>query len=265
MASDIWTDITGGVARLRFNRPEARNPLTMTGVAQVIDFLRAVDSTPGLRCLAISGAGDHFMAGGDFDNFTSGLAKPEAQIAADFEQKALDQIPIWTTLERLDIPVVCSVRGYAVGGALSFVAGADLAIASQTACFILGHVKMGLPPDAATTYFLPRAVGARRAKQIAFFGDRLLAEEARELGLVNWVVPDDKLEEKTEEVIARLASGPTLAIAEGRRLINDSLQSSISEQLTAEAQALARCSTSHDMREGVATMIEKRKAAFRGS
>jgi len=264
MADDIWTEIKDGIAHLRFNRPESRNALTMEGVEEIIDFLRRIDSMKGIRCLSITAAGDHFMAGGDFKNFTDGLAQPKDKIAADFEQRAIDASPIWVTFERLQIPVVCSVRGYAVGGALSFVAGSDITIASENVCFILGHIAMALPPDAGTSFYLPRAVGIKRAKQIAFFGDRIDAQEALSIGLVNFVVPDSDLEKKTDEIVTRLANAPSVAIAEGRQLMNQSLQSNISEQLTAEAEALARCAVTDDISEGVNAVIEKRKPKFTG-
>jgi 2-(1,2-epoxy-1,2-dihydrophenyl)acetyl-CoA isomerase len=265
MGQEIWTDVSEGVARMRFNRPESRNALSMAGVAEVIEFLRSLEHDSSIRCLAISGAGTHFMAGGDMRNFTEVLALPLSARARAFEQRALDNSPIWLTLERLRVPSVCAVRGFAVGGALAFAGGADLTIASDTACFILGHAAIGLPPDGGTSYYLPRAVGLKRAKQIAFLADRISAGEAREMGLVNWVVPDAQLEEKTEEIIGRLTRAASLAIGEAKQLLNRALQSDVSTQLTAEAEALARCAASHDLEEGVNAMIARRRPNFSGN
>jgi len=264
MTEEVWTEIKSGIAQLRFNRPELRNALSMIGVREVITFLRAVERDESVRCMLVCGAGPHFMAGGNMQNFLHVLAEPEEVRAASFEQRAVDQSPIWVSFERLKIPVVCSVRGYAVGAALSFVGAADLAIASDTAKFILGHIGIGLPPDAGTSYYLPRAVGQKRARQIAFLGEPVTASEALSMGLVNWVVPDAELETRTLELVGRLTRAPSMAIAEGRRLLNMSLYSNISEQLSAEAEAFARCGLSCDLKEGVTAFMEKRKPNFTG-
>jgi 2-(1,2-epoxy-1,2-dihydrophenyl)acetyl-CoA isomerase len=156
------------------------------------------------------------------------------------------------------------VRGYCAGAALSFVAGSDLTIASDSAKFLLAHVGLGLSPDAATSYHLPRAVGVKIAKQLAFFGDRFDAEEALRIGLVNWVVPDAELDAKTEEILKRLAVAPSVSIAQSKRLMNRALGNTLSEQLTDEGIGVGNCAASDDLKEGIRAFVEKRKPQFRG-
>jgi 2-(1,2-epoxy-1,2-dihydrophenyl)acetyl-CoA isomerase len=204
------------------------------------------------------------MAGGDVKSFTQVLDQPAEQLRSNFEQRSLDAAPLWVILERMLKPVVCSVRGFCAGAALSFVAGSDLTIASDNAKFLLAHVGLGLSPDAATSYHLPRAVGLKVAKQLAFFGDRFDAQEALRIGLVNWVVADAELDAKTEEILKRLAVAPSISIAQSKRLMNQALGNTISEQLTEEGIGVGNCAVSEDLKEGVRAFVEKRKPQFRG-
>jgi len=262
MTADVIMTVDGGVARIAFNRPEARNAVTGQMVQDMAAFCQGIENDPDVRCLLISGAGAHFMAGGDVKSFQGMLEASPEDRARDFEQRSIDAAPLFLALARMPQPVVCSVRGFAAGVALSFVAGADLAIASDNAQFLLAHVGLGLVADGACTWHLPRAIGARRAKQMAFLGDRVGAAEALQMGLVNWVVPDAELEAKTEEIVARLARGPKRAIAEAKRLIDGSASRSCTDQIAEEGRALARCAATGDIVEGVSAFIEKRKAVF---
>ena len=264
MAEHLKTGIVDGIARMIFNRPEARNAMTAAVIQEMLAFCRSIENDPAVRVLFVGGVGEHFMAGGDVKGFLTVLDMPEAELRYNFEQRSLDAEPLWVLLERMSKPVVCAVRGFSAGAALTFVAGADLTIASDNAQFLLAHVSLGLSPDAATTYHLPRAVGVKVAKQLAFFGDRFDAQEALRIGLVNWVVPDAELEAKTEEILKRLANAPSVSIAQSRFLMNSALGNTLSQQLQLESIALGRCAISEDLKEGVHAFVGKRKAQFKG-
>jgi 2-(1,2-epoxy-1,2-dihydrophenyl)acetyl-CoA isomerase len=264
MTEHLKISIVDGVARMIIDRPEVRNAMTAAVIQEMLAFCRSIENDPAVRVLFIGGAGEHFMAGGDVKGFLEVLDQTEAELRCNFEQRSLDAAPLWVLLERMPKPVVCGVRGFSAGAALSFVAGADLTIASDNAQFLLAHVGLGLSPDAATTYHLPRAVGVKVAKQLAFFGDRINAQEALRIGLVNWVVPDAELEAKTEEILKRLAKAPSISIAQSKSLINSALGNTISQQLQLEGVSLGRCGASEDLKEGVHAFVEKRKAEFKG-
>jgi 2-(1,2-epoxy-1,2-dihydrophenyl)acetyl-CoA isomerase len=264
MSQDLICSVAEGIARMTFNRPEARNAMTGEMIQEMLAFCRSIENDPSVRCLSIAGAGEHFMAGGDVKGFLPVIDQPAELLRSNFEQRSLDAAPLWVILERMPKAVVCSVRGFSAGAALSFVAGSDLTIASDNAKFLLAHVGLGLCPDAATTYHLPRTVGVKVAKQLAFFGDRFDAQEALRIGLVNWVVPDAELTARTEEILKRLALAPSISIAQSKRLINRALSNTISEQLTEEGIGVGNCAVSTDLKEGVRAFVEKRKPQFHG-
>ena len=264
MTEDLLLEVSEGIARMTINRPQARNALTPGMIQAMLHFCQKIELDGAVRCLVITGAGEHFMAGGDVKGFLDVIDLSPEELRSNFMQRSIDAGPLWSTLERLPQPVLCSVRGFAAGVALSLVAGADLVVASDTAKFLLAHVGLGLVPDGATTYHLPRAIGARRAKQMAFFGDRIDAAEALQMGLINWVVPDAELDAKTDEIARRLASAPSVSIAQAKLLMNRAQHYSIEDQLAGETFALGRCAMTGDLKEGVRAFVEKRKPQFRG-
>jgi 2-(1,2-epoxy-1,2-dihydrophenyl)acetyl-CoA isomerase len=214
--------------------------------------------------IVLNAAGDHFISGGDVKGFAQNAAKPPVERAATFEGFVHRMNPFFMTLERIPQIVIASVRGYVAGAGVCFVAGADLAIASTTTKFMLSHIKIGAPPDAGATYFLPRQVGVKRAKEIIFLGDVFGAEDAQRIGLVNRVVADERLDAETAELAARLGSGPRLALAAGKQLVNQSLDNTLAEQLWAEAKVASRITRTDDFVEGATSFAEKRKPAFKG-
>jgi 2-(1,2-epoxy-1,2-dihydrophenyl)acetyl-CoA isomerase len=141
---------------------------------------------------------------------------------------------------------------------------ADLALAADDAYFTLAYCKIGLSPDGGASWSLPRIVGLRRAMEIALLGDRFNAARAAELGLVNRVVARAELARETAALAARLAAGPTAALARTKALLNQSFTTPLSAQLTAEQRAFAACGAEPDFAEGLAGFFEKRPAAFSG-
>ena len=162
-------------------------------------------------------------------------------------------------------PVVARVRGAVAGAAVGFVAASDFAICSDTAIFIVAHVHIGASPDGSTSYYLPRMVGVRKAKELAILGAKLTAPDALALGLVNRVVPDAELERAAEEVVTAIVATPATSVRRIKTLMDRSLDNSLERQLQLEAESFAECAATDDFVEGVSAFAEKRKARFNRS
>jgi len=158
--------------------------------------------------------------------------------------------------------VIVSVQGAAAGAGMSLVLAADLAIAGAAASFTVAYTGVGLSPDGGCSYWLPRLVGHRRAKELMLTNRRVGADEAHEIGVVNEVVEDAALEERAEELAAQLAVGPTSSYGTVKRLLEATERASLAEQLAAESAAIALAADSPNGREGIAAFVEKRRPAF---
>jgi 2-(1,2-epoxy-1,2-dihydrophenyl)acetyl-CoA isomerase len=169
---------------------------------------------------------------------------------------------ISAAIARLPQAVIVAARGYSVGAGLSIVAAADLAIASENAQFVLAHINLGMSPDGGASFFLPRQVGLKRAKQIALLGDAISAQEASAMGLVNWVVPDAELDQRAQELAQRLAAAPAAAVAEIKALFGRTFEGDLDAQIAAENESLRNCALTPDFAEGLRALREKRKPRF---
>ena len=264
MTDHLLTSIEDGIARITFNRPDVRNAISAELLEALLEFLLSVEQDKAVRCIVISGAGKHFMAGGDVKNFTLTATQSAAQRRLAFEARVHKGGLVFAMMERLPQPIIASVNGFAAGAGLGFVLAADLAIASESAGCLLAHVNIGASPDGSTSYHLPRAIGIKRAKAMALLGDPVDAKTALAYGLVNWVVPEDALRSETDKIARRFVSGPAVALAQAKSLMNHSLGNSLSEQLAAEALSMGRSAASEDFVEGPRAFLEKRKPRFSG-
>jgi 2-(1,2-epoxy-1,2-dihydrophenyl)acetyl-CoA isomerase len=258
----IIVEIREGIAYATVNRPDARNAMTSNMFEELLGFLERVRNDSAVRVVLLQAAGQTFIAGGDVKVFAAGLEMtPEAR-AEDMRARAQRAARICAAIAQIPQPVIVAARGYAVGVGLSIISAADLAIVSDTARLVLAHVSLGLSPDGAASFFLPRQVGLKRAKQIALLGDAIGAHEALAMGLVNWVVPDAELDARAGELAVRLAAAPAKALAEIKALFGSSFDRDLDGQVAAEAHSLYRCALTADFAEGLRAIREKRKARF---
>jgi 2-(1,2-epoxy-1,2-dihydrophenyl)acetyl-CoA isomerase len=156
------------------------------------------------------------------------------------------------------------VRGAVAGAGIPLVLGCDFAIGAESCFFLFAHRHLSLPPDSGLSYFLPRVVGWRRAKQLTLLGARLDSEQALKEGLIMQRVADAELDAACDALIAKLIDGPPIANRSTKRLINDSLSRGLAEQVRLEAAAVAECVASEDFGEGVSAFLQKRKPKFSG-
>lgn len=266
MAGTVLLDIAEGVATLTLNRPEALNALSVEMMQDLATSARALAARKDVEVVVVSGAGEHFMAGGDLKDFARNLhLSPEARLA-EFRAMIVQYInPTVELLQNLDQPVIARVRGACAGFGLSLMAGCDLAVCADDAKFTTAYAAIALSGDGGASYFLPRIVGRRKAAELLLLADRFDAAEALRLGLVNRAVPAAALDAEVAQLVARLKAGPRRAYAEIKRLLAASHDNQLESQLQSEAEAFARCSAGADFVEGVTAFLDKRKAAFRGS
>jgi 2-(1,2-epoxy-1,2-dihydrophenyl)acetyl-CoA isomerase len=263
--SDLLIDCTDGVATLTMNRPQARNALSSEMRAGLDEAFHRFEHDESIRCVVLRGTGEHFMAGGDVKGFGTILTDEEPAAIRDlFLHRVHELHTLMFAMRRLPKPIVASVRGAAAGAGVSFAACCDLIIAAEDAFFTLAYSHIGTSPDGGSTFALPRAVGSKKAMEMALLGERLSAREMAGFGLVNFVVPTEQLEAETTALANRLAAGPTRAYGHAKRLIYASLENQMERQLQMEAEAFADCASSPDFREGVAAFVEKRPAVFQG-
>jgi len=262
--ADLLVNKNNGIATLTFNRPEARNALSLDMRRDLRDVLAELEYDDDIRCIVMRGAGDHFMAGGDVKRMQEYIDKPAAEIRASFIQRIHDLHPIMFSMRRMPKPIIASVAGAAAGAGVSMALACDLVIAADSAFFTLAYVHIGTSPDGSASFNLPRAVGIKKAMEIALLGDRFDAKTAQDIGMINFVVPEAALEAETDKLAMRLAAGPTHVYGNTKRLLYRSLENSWESQLQLEGETFADCAARADFREGVTAFGEKRKARFTG-
>lgn len=262
---DVLIAVEDGIARVTFNRPQARNAASPEMLEAITSFLLRAEGDRSIRCIVFSGAGGHFMAGGDVRSFTAIAELPPIERQRNFEVRVARNAHLFNVLERLPQPVISSVQGTAAGAGLGFALASDLVVAARSAAFVLAHVNVGASPDASSSWHLPRAVGVKRAMAMALLAEPLKAEAALAQGLISHVVDDAELESTTLRLAQRLARGPSVAIAQAKSLINGALGRTLAEQLAAEARSMGLSAASEDFIEGPRAFLEKRKPVFRGS
>jgi 2-(1,2-epoxy-1,2-dihydrophenyl)acetyl-CoA isomerase len=262
--ADIIFDKSGPVATLTFNKPDKANAFDPAWIPSITEFVTAVEHDSAVRCLLIRGNGKHFMAGGDLGSIQDTMQKKPEERGIVTSAPIHEFNVLGRAMRRLNKPSVASVQGAVAGAAVGIVAACDLVIAADSAFFFVAHVLHGGAVDGLTTYFLPRQIGVRKTMELALLADRIAAPEAQRIGLVNFVVPADKLAAETETLVQRLAAGPTKSYAIIREEVLSSLDHSLEEQGRVEAEGYAAASATSDWVEGLSAFFEKRKARFTG-
>jgi 2-(1,2-epoxy-1,2-dihydrophenyl)acetyl-CoA isomerase len=262
MEPPVLARSANGVGRLTFNRPDQRNALSPELLEVFHEKLQELDAQPEVRCIVIDGAGGHFMAGGDIKAWGRLQDLSPAERREDFAARFSAAAPTARLFDSVEKPLIAAVRGYCIGAGLSFVLGADFVIADQTATLVFGHIRMGLVPDMALSYYLPRVVGARRALQLTLLGSQLDAVRAKELGLVDEVVSPDALEDAVAGLTAKIIAAPAQAVVETKRLMRLSRHNTFDSQFDAEAAGAASCVSEEDFIEAVSAFSERRKPKF---
>jgi enoyl-CoA hydratase len=252
-------DLADGIARITINRPEKLNALNATVIAELDDAVGRIERESAVRAVLLTGAGAKaFVAGADIGEIGS-------QGPMDGQARARSGQLMMRRLERCGKPVVAAVNGFALGGGCELAMACHLRVASETARFGQPEVKLGIGPGYGGTVRLPRLVGRGRALELLLTGAMIDAQEAWRIGLVNRVVPADRLLEESEQLLRTILENGPLAIRACLELVDAGLELTADEALRLEASWFGLLSATADMREGTTAFLEKRKAAFTGS
>jgi len=251
------------VAVITLNRPEQANGMNMELIMELAAVARHCDAlvnTQQVRTVVITGEGRIFCAGGDIHSFKAFGDEVSREIArlAGYLHEAT------ATFMQMNVPVITAVNGAAAGAGFSLAIMGDLVVAAQSATFMLAYTAIGLSPDGAATWHLPRIIGIRRAQEMLLLNRKLSADEALQWGLVTKVVADDQLLTEAMALAKKLANGPTKAFGTVKKLLAMSDINSPAQQMALEAENLSALSSSIDGQEGIRSFLEKRKPVFQG-
>ncbi len=253
---DILFDISRGVATITLNRPGDFNGLTGQMRGELVHAITKAGSEA--RAIVLTGAGDAFCAGEDL-----GAAKNAVDV--DLEHLVRDELgPLLKVMEQSGAPIICAVNGDAAGTGANLALACDVVIAARSATFTQSLSHIGLMPDLAGSFYLPRLVGLPRALGMALFAEPISAPQAAEWGMIWEVVDDAGLSARASDLADRLASGPTRAYAAIRQSMRQGLSRSMSDQLSEEARLQGALGQTRDFAEGVSAFLEGRDPAFEG-
>jgi 2-(1,2-epoxy-1,2-dihydrophenyl)acetyl-CoA isomerase len=253
----------GAVLRVTLNRAAKRNSLSPEMIDAFVDALTNAATDDSLRAVHVTGSGSDFCAGADWVSTNEpGRPRPRAgDLVRRIPHTAHRVIEL---LHTIHLPVVCSVRGYAVGLGCNLALAADFTLAARDAVFWEPFVTRGFSPDSGSTWLLPRLVGLARAKQMLLLGDKVNAAEAAQWGLIHRCVDDSDLDDAAEDLIGRLSGGPTVAIGLTKQAISYAQHATLGQAMTQELSNLELAVRTSDFKEGLAAFRQRREPDFEG-
>jgi len=259
MFKSLLLEVKDRVGTITLNRPDFFNAFDDELSFEFQDALKQVTKDKDVRVVVITGAGKAFCSGQDLKD----ISKSEGRNLG--ESLLTRYNPIIRLIANMPKPVICRLNGVAAGAGCSVALACDMIIASEHASLIEVFINVGLVLDSGSSYFLPRAIGRAKAFEMATRGNKVKADEALQIGLVNKVVNAGKLDAAVKEATDYYAAAPTKAIALMKKMLHKSASSTLEEMLQYEAYCQEIAGFSEDYKEGVKAFIEKRKPSFKGN
>jgi 2-(1,2-epoxy-1,2-dihydrophenyl)acetyl-CoA isomerase len=256
----IELKIENNVAWISLNRPEVFNSFNREMAFLLQETLDNCAYDTNVRAIVITGNGKAFCAGQDLKEVTDPELNPGFR-------KILEEHynPIIIKIRTIEKPIIAAVNGVAAGAGANIALACDIVVASENASFIQAFSKIGLIPDSAGTFFLPRLIGLQNATALMMLGDKVSAEEALNIGMIYKIYPTSFFEEEVMTLATTLAQMPTKALGLTKRLLNQSMTNNLQQQLDLESDLQIVASSSNDYKEGVTAFVEKRKPEFKGN
>jgi 2-(1,2-epoxy-1,2-dihydrophenyl)acetyl-CoA isomerase len=256
----IELKIENSVAWIYLNRPEVFNSFNREMALLFQSTLDNCANDEKVRAIVITGNGKAFCAGQDLKEVTDTELNPGFR-------KILDEHynPIIQKIRTIEKPIVAAVNGVAAGAGANIALACDVVVASESSSFIQAFSKIGLIPDSAGTFFLPRIIGFQKASALMMLGDKIVAEEALKMGLIYKIFPTSFFNEDVMNLAITLAKMPTKALGLTKRLLNQSMTNNLEQQMALESDLQIEASSSNDYKEGVTAFVEKRIPEFKGN
>ncbi len=260
MKESITLQIENKVAHIALNRPEVFNSFNREMAMRLQDTLDACEKNEEVRAIVLTGNGKAFCAGQDLKEVTDPDKNPGFK-------KILEEHynPIITRIRAIKKPIIAAVNGVAAGAGANIALACDVVVADEKVSFIQAFSLIGLVPDSAGTFFLPRLIGFQKASALAMLGDKISAQEAERLGMIYKYVSTEEFDETINKLALKMANMPTKALGMIKELFNNSMTNDLEAQLALESKLQIEAAQSNDYAEGVAAFIEKRKPNFKGN
>ena len=260
--STVKTELRSGVLWVTLNRPDKLNAFDVQMGSDLLGALKEAEKSEGVRCLVITGEGRAFSVGEDLssnrENYASGRPMRLGEVLKEKYN------PIVRSIRKMEKPVLAGVNGVTAGAGLGLALSCDLRAASSKATFHEAFIRVGLAPDSGTSFWLTRILGMGKAMEVGLLGDQIDANKALNLGLVNWVFPDEVFSMEVTRIAERLAKGPTKAMGLTKRAMNRAVVVDMDSALEYEMYLQDIAGRTRDHVEGVRAFFDKRDPAFTG-